>query len=74
MENKKKAAQNPQRDECAATPISMLETSLAIVPHGGLPLLTEDKAQIAPRRANLAACSAEMFSDDKFQPIGYEIF
>ncbi|HXP35072.1 MAG TPA: hypothetical protein VN827_05970 [Chthoniobacterales bacterium] len=52
----------------------MLETPLAISAHDGLTLPAEGKAQIGTRRANLTACSAEMFSDTKSQPIGYEIF
>src|SRR5205823_11243045 len=58
MEDEKKSTQNPQRDQCAATPISTLETRLTIFTHDGLPLLTEGKAQIGPCRANLDACSS----------------
>lgn len=74
MENEKESAKNPERDQRAATPISIVETPLTLSVHDGLTLPAEGKAQIGSRRANLVACSAEMFSDNKFQPIGFEIF
>ena len=46
MEDEKKTATNPQRDQRAATPISVVETRLAISAHGGLTLPDEGKAQI----------------------------
>jgi len=46
MENEKKSAQTPQRDQCAATPISIVEIRLTISVHDGLTLPEEAKAQI----------------------------
>jgi len=46
MENEKKSATNPERDENAATPIPIVETRLTISVHDGLTLPDEGKAQI----------------------------
>jgi len=51
MENEKKSTQNPQRDQHAATPISTVETRLAIFAHDGLTLPADGKAQIQPNLA-----------------------
>jgi len=48
MENEDKPAQNPQRDQRAATPISLAEAPLAMSVHGELTLPAEGKAQIRP--------------------------
>jgi len=66
MENEKESTKNPQRDQRAATPISIVETRLAISAHAGLTLPDEGKAQIQPNLANHSAC-------DQFKPIGYVI-
>src|SRR5437660_2381726 len=60
MENEKKSATNPQRDEKAATPIPIVETRLTISVHDGLTLPDEGKAQIPVR-------SAMKFSDLSFR-------
>jgi hypothetical protein len=48
VKNKKESAKNPERDQRAATPISIVETPLTLSVHDGLTLPAEGKAQIRP--------------------------